>query len=895
MTTNFKLVLPILLASTCISTAAFAQADVTPPDADSGGSSGEIIVTGTRALGVAAAQSAAPIQVLDGSALDKVAQPNLNDALTQLVPSFTAQTQGVDMSSFSLSATVRGLSPNQTLVLVNGKRRHNTAILQVINSAFGGSAAPSIDLIPTVAVDHIEVLQDGAAAQYGSDAIAGVINIILKNKDQGMTFKADAGQYYEGDGTQYSQGMNLGVPIGDAGYANLTLFHRTNDYTFSGDGQFTAINYDGTTNTNISTAFQPIYNALNAINGTARINGGSPKSALSIAFLNAGYDFGGVEFYTFGDYAHRSGYAKQGYRYPNRVCVDHNDPTTCYLPTVTYTPGAPQYGMEPLQHVDEDEYSFTAGFRGEISGWNFDLSGTYADDHDDVYTLNSVNASMFADVYNALVAQGTVADPQTVASNMMTRSFYDGTFDFTQFVGTLDLTHDINIGLADPLTLALGSEYRRETFSISQGDSASTYVEGGQSFPGYGASDVTNSKRTAYAFYADVIAKPVPDWTVDVAGRFEHYSDFGSTAIGKVTTRYDFSPAFALRGTFSTGFRAPTLQESNYSSTNVGPTSAIIQLPPSSPGSAAAGFGALKPEKSINFSGGVVWRPAPRLIVSLDAYYIKIRDRIVSTGYIVGQYNNPFPTPGTKVGIDFPAATINGLTPYDLVNGAILASGKALDPTVYQSGLLGIQTFANGIDTRTIGLEFSARYPVNLNFGRLDLTLNANYNDNKITRNGLGELFTLPAYYIIEKSAPKVKGVFNALFTSGGFSANARATYYSKVTSLGQPNSWSSGHNGNIPPIDGQYYELTVDPAVLFDLELGYDFTKFLNISVGAKNIFDKKPEVPPLVSDYNPATWPTTGRSPYINGQGSINAPYSFGPYGTNGGYYYARLTLKF
>lgn len=859
-----------LLATTMLAVPA-AHAEETAPDeapapeavADAAAEPAgeEIIVTGTRAIGTKAADAAAPIQLVGEEALAKVGQPNLNQALTQLVPSFQAQTQGTDMASFSLSARLRGLSPNHTLVMVNGKRRHGNSILQVINGAFGGSAAPSIDLVPPDIVQRIEVLQDGAAAQYGSDAIAGVINIILKNDSEGATVKLNSGQYYDGEGLTYSASGNFGLPVGDSGYLDVALFHRRSEWTTIGDGQFSVQNYNGTTVSNISAAFKPYYDACNAANCTAEINGGQPASKLTLGFYNFGYDFGGVELYSFGDVSYRHGDALQGYRTPNRICVNNQDPTTCFSTTE-------QTGMVPHIEVKQDEFSFTNGLRGELGDWNWDLAGSYSEDIAKVYTTHSANASLY------------------IATGQTPTDFYDGKFEFRQFVSTLDLRKEFDVGFADPLTLALGSELRKESYTIGAGDALSRYVEGGQSFPGYALGDAGTIKRTAKAVYIDVAVNPVSDWKVDLAGRYEHYSDFGDTTIGKITTRYDFSPAFALRATASTGFRAPSLQESGYSATNVGPTSATLQLAPSSPGAAGAGFGALKPEKSINLSAGVVLRPIPRLVMTLDGYYIKIKDRIVSSGAIDGQRFTSLTTAPVHVN-----SLINGVTQYDLVQAAIAASGKQIDPTVLQYGTLSIQTFTNGIDTRTAGLEFSARYPIDLDFGKLDLSLGANYNVTKMTRNRLGALFGITAIQTIEGASPKAKVNFGALFTSGRFGANLRANYYSKTTSLVQPNSASTTPR----PIAGTYYEAVVKPTAIIDLEFDYDITDFANIAIGANNLLDKMPETPPLVADYNPATWPTNGRSPYINGNGSLNAPYNFGPYGTNGGYYYARVTLKF
>jgi iron complex outermembrane receptor protein len=904
----------VLLGSTALSTAhaaTLAQADPAPADtsevqtADTTSGAEEIIVTGTREVGTKAAESATPIQLLSQDALEHVGQPNLNQALTQLVPSFQAQTQGTDMASFSLSARLRGVSPNQTLIMVNGKRRHGNSILQVINGAFGGSAAPSIDLIPPDIVQRIEILQDGAAAQYGTDAIAGVINIILKSDTRGVTAKASVGEYYDGEGRQYSASGKFGLPVGDNGFLDVALFHRRNAVTTLGEGLFAVRNLDGAVPTDVPTLFRPVYSSIISRNADVGVNGGQPKSQLSIAFYNFGYDFGGVEFYSFGDVSYRHGDALQGYRVPRRICETGagTDPALCLQRTVTN-------GLVPHIEVKQDEFSITNGLRGGAGDWNWDLSGTYAEDVAKVYTTGSANASLYLNDFAAARAQAIAGGATPAAANAAAAAFanatapsyfYDGAFKFTQFVGTLDVRKPFDLGMADDLNLAFGFEYRKETYALSPGDTLSRYIEGGQSFPGYALSDAFSLGRNVKAAYIDIALKPVEQWSVDIAGRIEDYSDFGTTTIGKFTTRYDFSDAFALRGTVSTGFRAPSLPESGYSATNVGPTSATLQLAPSSPGAASAGFGKLGPEKSVNVSAGVVLRPVPRLIVTLDGYYIKIKDRIVSSGTITGQNQTPIGSPAdVQLRSRVTTPLINGLTPYQLVQNAIAASGKQLDPTVLSNGTLSIQTFTNGIDTRTWGLELSARYPIELDFGKLDLSLSANYNDTAVTKSKLGTLFNSQSIDTIENASPKFKSVFSTNFTSGGFSANLRATYYSKTTQLVQPNSFSTTPRPVADIFGGPgYYEAKVKPAVIFDLELAYDVTEYFNIAVGANNLFDKKPEVPPFVADFDPNN-PAAGRrvatrSPYINNGGTINGPYSFGPYGTNGGYYYARVTVNF
>jgi len=907
-----RLCTTIFMATTALSAAHAQPAAEAPPE-----DGNDIIVTGTRATGTMAAESAAPIQLLSADALSKVGQPNLNQALTQLVPSFQAQTQGTDMSSFSLSARLRGLSPNHTLVMVNGKRRHGNSILQVINGAFGGSAAPSIDLIPPDIVQRIEVLQDGAAAQYGTDAIAGVINIILKNNDSGVSAKANVGQYYDGEGTTYSVSSNFGLPIGDSGFLDVSLFHRRNDNTKIGEGQLSIRNLDGQRANDVPTLFQPIYDSIIARGADANINGGQPKSQLNVGFYNFGYDLGGVEIYSFGDVSYRHGDALQGYRIPRRICNTSagTNPALCLQRTVAD-------GLVPHIEVQQNEFQITNGIRGDIDVWTIDGSFSYSEDRSTITTTGSANATLYADAFassrnaaycaannctgltTAQIATNSNVAPYTTTGAAFANAsapdyFYDGAFQFTQFVGNLDIKRPVDIGFADPLNLAFGFEYRKETYRLTPGDAQSTYFEGGQSFPGYTRGDASSVKRNVKAAYIDLAFKPVDAWSVDLAGRIEDYSDFGTTTIGKITTRYDFSPAFALRGTASTGFRAPTLQESGYSSTSVGPTSAILQLAPSSPGATAAGFGKLGPEKSVNFSVGTVIRPLPKLIISLDGYYIKVKDRIVSSGNIIGRNAVPVgSSAATEQAARVLTPLINGLTPYDLVRGAIAASGKGLDQSVVDFGQIGLATFTNGIDTRTMGLEFSARYPVETDIGKFDLSLSANYNKTKVTNSKLGTLFNSNSIAVIEKASPDFKSVFSTLFTTGGFSANLRATYYSKTTQLVQPNSLSTAARPIADVWGGPgYYEGVVKGAVIFDLELGYDVTKSVNFAIGANNLFNKIPEVPGLVADYNPslAAWRAATRSPYVNNSGGINQPYNFGPYGTNGGYYYARLSFNF
>ncbi|MCP1468409.1 iron complex outermembrane receptor protein [Sphingobium sp. OAS761] len=857
MTRFSALKLSLILASSW-SACAMAQEAPQEPQADEGTA---IIVTGTRAVGISAAEAAAPVQVLSQEAISHVGQPNLNQVLTQIVPSFTAQTQGVDLSSFSLSARLRGLSPNHTLIMVNGKRRHGSAILQVISGPFNGSAAPSIDLIPPDAVERIEVLQEGAAAVYGTDAIAGVLNFILKDQDEGGTFKITGGQNYNSEGELFSVSGNVGFKLGEDGFLDLSLFHRRQDYTTVGTGQVQITRPDGSLQPN-----RPEQWANLAGDALAHINGGQPRTRLTLGFYNMGYDFGGVELYSFGDYSHRIGYAKQGYRHPKRICYEDGnasggitpaayDPSICYSDTGIY-------GMVPLQHVVEDEYSFTIGAKGEIgSSWNYDLSVSYGDDKIDIWTERSAHRELWRESYASFLA-GTAAAPTTPSSA------YDGGFRLGQTTINADIKKEFDFGMADPVTFAFGGEYRRDTYEIVAGDAVSTYLTGVQSFPGYKESDAGSFRRSAKAGYVNLILKPVEQWTVDLAGRYEDYTDFGDTTIGKITTRYDFSDAFAIRGTASTGFRAPTLAEQSYSSVNVGPTSAIAQIRPGTTAAALLGFSALRPEKSTNFSAGIVLRPVPKLAVTVDGYYIKIKDRIAGTA---------------------PRYAVRGGTP--TADAAAIISALQAAGVVFDASLdnIGAQSFTNGIDTRTWGIDFSASYPVALDFGTLNLSLTANYNKTKITQNNIPDVFNNISETYIEDASPDYKVVANLLFKSGAFTLNARETFYGKTSITVTPSvSASALAAAGVP----NQYDGVVGAAAITDLEASYAFTDAVTFSVGANNLFNKRPEVPDLL---DPAVVVPAGTSPYVSGAGAYNSYYNHGPYGTSGGYYYARIDFKF
>jgi len=822
-------------------------ADAPAPAAEAPAVAPDIIVTGTRTTGTHAADSAAPIEILGSSALQNVGQQDLTQVLAQSLPSLNFNAFGGDTANLTLSAALRGLSPNDTLVLVNGKRRHTTANLAVLGgSPYSGSATTDFSFIPTGEIGHIEVLTDGAAAQYGSDAIAGVINVITKTADHGGSITATGGADYQHGGQTAAASANFGFKLGDRGFVNVTGEYKFHDFTQHGtcDRRYFDSSCNITTTNPVIIAglkATPGYPDVNTINGDARY------SLYNLAF-NAGYDLGdSAQLYAFGSYGNRDAKSYENYRPATKVSgVPLGGGATVYpLPA----------GFRPQESLREEDFSLTSGIKGSIEKWHYDLSLTYGRDAVALYTLNSANPALFSQL------QAASATPLTD----LQRNFYDGTLTNSEWVGNLDVTREFDVGMAKPLTFAIGGEWRRGAYSISQGEFAS-YIDGGaQSYPGFAPTDAGSYSRTGYAGYADVAVDPVTGLHVDVAGRFEHFSDFGSVTTGKFNARYDFSPAFALRGTVSNGFRAPTLAEEYYSSVNVGPGTTFGQLPPNSAAAQVLGFSTLKPEKSTNLSLGFVAHPAPKLQLTVDAYQIKITNRIVASGNLYGSVGN------TVVS----QAILNALTS----RGVSLA-----DATSYS----GINIFSNGADTRTRGVEATANYASDFGeAGKVDWSLGFNYNKNEITSivglpaavynaaQGQTNLLDQNAIDGLTTATPRVKTILNALWTHGSFVFNLRETIYGATSQHLSPSGSGEGANSAL---------LAIGTTAITDINLGYKITPMIRFDIGANNAFNHQAPTLPLAPGL---TRPLTGNV--------YNSPASFTPWGINGGYYYAKATFNF
>jgi iron complex outermembrane recepter protein len=796
-------------------------ADQSSSGSDQSTSLEEVIVTGTRVQGLKAADSLAPVQIVGADALGKVGEFDLSEGLLQTVPSFNfgAGAANGDLGALFSYARLRGLSPNDTLVLVDGKRRHGTANMVVDGGQYQGATGADLSLIPLAAIDHIEVLTDGAAAQYGTDAIAGVINIILKHNDHGGLLTATGGQYFSHQGNTGDASVNFGLAPIPNSFLNITgevKFHGHSD-TIGPDPLI--INHDGYNNVS---QFPQVVN----VPGYPYVQGGAgdPLYRLATLTYNGGVDIDdNLQFYSFGTFGFRNAQAYQNYRPPN------------------VAPAVWPNGFNPIEEITEYDFAETGGFKGKIEGWTYDLSITYGSDNDQVNVDTSANPDLYQ------VTGFTPTD------------FHVGAFTATQLTTNLDLSHEFDVGLSAPLTLAFGAEARHDTYEVDAGDPASRFEGGSASYPGFTLTDQGEHSRSNEAGYIDVAVTPIERLQLDGAGRFEHYSDFGDTTTGKLTARYDFTPEVALRGTVSNGFRAPSLAEEHYSATNVGPGIAFVQLPPNSVGARLIGVDGLKPEKSTNYSLGLVLHPLPSVTATVDAYQISIRDRIVGSGNVFGA--------GDPTGVNSPN-----------VIAAIEANGDTVNPNNF---FTGINVFNNGVDTRTRGVDFVLTRPDDFgDFGHVDWSFSASYDSTVVTRVLPAPAQIVPqallnetALSFVSTASPNYRMIIGALWERAQWSFNVKELIY------GQSSEEVLGDDGN-------YYSVKSYAQPITNVSLSYAPITHLKFTIGADNAFNVFPKQinPALLKTYYAAN----------DGAGAYTYPY-FTPYGTNGGYYYGRVTVTF
>ena len=679
-----------------------------------------VVVTGTRMLDRTEATSLAPIDVLTSKDLQGTGATNLASALRTLLPSFNfPQPSITDATDAIQPAQLRGLSPDQTLVLIDGKRQHPTAIVNVNGSLGRGSSPVDINAIPINAIDHVEVLRDGAAAQYGSDAIAGVINIILKGGAQHGSASVTGGQYSKGDGTTWQGGADGGFALGQKGWVHLSVDAMHQDPT----------NRAGP---DIRYPADPTY-------GQTTFHYGLPLTRAKQAAINLQYDFSPqVQLYAFSLFNKRNVSAGGFFRSLSQYAKS--------TPAAAATYPA---GYLPIENSAIRDDSEVLGLRGKVAGWNYDVSANTGGNHWKLNTSNTFNYSL------------STASPT---------AFYIGTITNRQNLFNADFSRDFNLSaLQNPLSVAWGLEYRHENFTIKNGDAASYAGAGAQVFPGYQPGDAGSHERNSRAAYVDLETDLTNKLSAGLAVRNEHYSDFGGTTSAKLSGRFAFNDTVALRGTVSNGFRAPSLQQEYYSSTainflNVGGGALVPftlrTFPVGNPAAVALGAQKLRPEKSKNFSIGLVFTPLSGLYTTVDLYQIDINHRIVLSGNLTGTAVQNYLT---SVGIPF---------------------------------VSGGRFFTNAVDTRTRGVDLVSTYPVTLQNSTLKFTAGVNYNKTDIRsiapnppQLGLTGL-TLPVIDRTEqgritKGSPRTKAFLATDWNVGHWDFHGQITRYGQFTSLG--------------------------------------------------------------------------------------------------------------
>ncbi len=808
-----------------------------------------LTVLGTRSKARSATDSAVPIDIIGGEELHNQGATDVLDQLRVLVPSFNVSTIPIDDAATLIRpANLRGLPPDNTLILVNGKRRHRSAVITFLGHGLSdGSQGVDLSVFPSLALEQVEVLRDGAAAQYGSDAIAGVINFGLKRLRDGGAVEIFGGQYYDGDGFTQQYDGQIGIPLGANGFATFTAEYRKADATSRSVQRDDAAEVAAAGYPNVPNPAQ-IW--------------GSPEIKDDTKFVaNIGFTGDNFEFYLFGNAASRNTDGGFYYRNPTtRGGVYSNDggqtllvgspsgaacpsialrdangslipyttvaagvaalPGDCFTFLDTFTGGfTPRFGGKMK------DAAVTGGFKGTWAGdvyW--DLSVSYGRNEIDFIMYNTVNASL---------------GPNQPAGLF----FRPGGNEQIEKNFNFDVTKSF-----DRVNLATGVELRNESFEISAGDTGSTAIGplteqgfsiGSNGFPGFNTVTAGKHERDNWAVYLDAEAQLTDQFLLAAAVRYEDYDDFGGTTNWKLTSRYDFTDSFAVRGAVSTGFRAPTPGQSNVSQVTTafidGELRDTATLPPTDPIAAFYGAEPLTPEESENASLGLVWT-GDNWLITADWYRIEVEDRIARS-------------------TDF--------TLTDADRAALVAAGSPQAASLSRVGF-----FVNDFDTTTTGLDLVASIDTDHFAGSTSYSLAFNFNDTEVDNFTPG-IITEARIKKLEESLPRTKGYFSVNHQRDNWYINARVNYYGSFYEDHLDSDVVLAEDGGLP--------IFGDSAITVDLEAGMDFDSGVYFKVGAQNLFNKEPDDNPWGALVAGAQYP-------------VHTPYGF-----NGGFYYARVGWKF
>jgi iron complex outermembrane receptor protein len=832
-----------LAISHVIAGTAVAQEAANGTDVSDAGNLDTVVVTGARASGRTVRNSAAPIDVVSNDDLLATGKGNLLDALQTLLPSFNSAARQSDLEGNIPGVQLRNLSPGYTLVLVNGKRRNNSAYTSI--GTFPGQSYTDLSLIPVSAIERVEVLRDGASAIYGSDAIAGVFNVILKSSPDSGGVSVEYGQTYAGDGERTRVSGSQGFALGDSGFVNLSADLTDQDdairsltykdsyliYPAIRNGQLVRLG----TNNSLPAGASP--NPAEATrNARSQSNQGTNGYETRSAAVNASYDLtDNLNVYGFATYASSDKSARQNFRLP--VAIWQRKPALLNI----YPDG-----FTPTIDTEETDFTIAGGLKGLTAGWDWDASVVYNRDYFDIYTRNTANYSL------------TYPGSKT--------SFYDGRLDYSQWVGNLDVHRSFDVGLLpEPLQVSFGTEYQREDYERRAGDPDGYFGSGAEAYPSNRPQDAADASRHREALYVGASTNITRAWLVDVAGRYEDHSDFGDVSTGRLSTRFDFNDVFGVRATASNGFHAPGLGTQNLQITKVTPTSEALTAAVNSPAARALGATALKPEKATNYSLGFTFSPARAFHAAVDFYQIEITDQLGRSSSIGYDYSDP-------ANIRDPNGTPLTIAQRQTIDSLLAAAGLSISQGQNHS----VNHYTNIGDTRTRGVELTLEATHNIGNSRLRWT----YAFSKAKTDVLS-LAPIPQ---ILQSLPNI----TLLTASAAWDLRYRLPEYNQVVGVFWDNGpWNVALNvvNNGPTrrqASADITEYEIDPTYITSLSAGYNFSQGGSVEIGATNLFDEYPDNIP------DAALTASARAIYTSQYASTSL-------NRQGGLYFARLSYRF
>ncbi|NND26259.1 MAG: TonB-dependent receptor, partial [Flavobacteriaceae bacterium] len=721
--------------------------------------------------------------------LRNTGQPTVDKMLTYKIPSFNSTNQTIsDATAHFDPADLRGLGPSRTLVLVNGKRKNQSALVYINDTPGKGEVGVDLKSIPAAAIERIEVLRDGASAQYGSDAIAGVINMVLKRDVEFTTVNVTSGVTTEGDGFNFGADLNTAIKIGEnGGFLNFTAGYyeqeETNRAGTPGEDVLFGIASD-----------DPDWGAWLAQNPDLGMTVGQPEIKKTDVFYNVGIPFksGNGEVYTFGGLTYRKGKSFALYRAPYWVPDPFN---------LLHEAGTTYQGFQPTFETDIRDNNATLGVKFEALDFNVDVSGSFGRNAVDYMVNNSLN-------------------PVLGASSPT--SFDVGAYTFSNLLANLDISR--NFG---DVNIAFGAEIKEERFTSKAGQPASYVGNGVQSFPGLQPSNEVSAKRDNYGIYADLEWEPTEEFLIGGAVRYEDFSDFGDNTSWKVNARYSLGDEGAIRGSYSTGFRAPSLHQiylSNIQTLISGGTVSNQGTFNNVDPVIRDGLGVpqLSAETSKNITAGITYKPVSNLSLSVDFYNVKVDDRVLFTG---------------EIGFDGDSGSTN-----------------SVEQILLDNQITSLKFFVNAVNTNTTGVDVVASYRnIELGSGNLTATLAANFNETKIdgqidtpdllAQNGY-EIFNRKEQSRITSARPKTKVLLGFDYNVDKWNFILNNTYFGEVSWKHSNNGLNGADLGNGPlPTEDSAFDQTFAGKIVTDLIISYDFSDKITAGVSVNNLLNVYPD----------------------------------------------------